>query len=285
MIINANAKLNIYLEVLAKRTDGYHDILSIMVPISICDKIYLERKGKGIELECDDPSLPQDKRNLAFQAATLYLNEANIKEGVYIRISKNIPVAAGLGGGSSDAAAVLKGLNMLYGKLSQSDLLKLAKEIGADCPFFLYEGPCLAKGIGDMLEPLPQKLVYFVLITPPVHVSTAWVYNQYNSRFGLTKSEQSSIKMLWEEGKIKALLKNDLEKVTKKYFPIIDEIKNLLSRQGAKGVLMSGSGPTVFGIFDSEQESQRAVEHIPAEIGKVFVASSLINKHWGVAKR
>ena len=285
MIINAPAKLNLYLKVIGKRSDGYHDILSIMVPITIYDEISLEKIGSGIRLECTDPSIPHDERNLAFRAASLYLNTANIKEGIHIRISKNIPVAAGLGGGSSDAAAVLKGLNILYGRLSQDEILKLAKDIGADVPFFLYKGPCLAKGRGDILEPLPKRVLHFALITPPIHVSTAWVYNQYKFKFGLTKSEQSSIKKIWEKEEIQALLENDLEKVTVRHFSIIKDIKEVLVKRGAKGVLMSGSGPTVFGVFDSEQEALAAIKNIPAKMGKVFIASSLVNKHWGVAKR
>ncbi len=275
MIIRAPAKLNLYLRLIGRREDGYHDIVSIMVPIDVYDKISLEEIGSGIRVECTDPSLPQDERNLAFQAATSYLNAAGIRKGIHIKIYKNIPIAAGLGGGSSDAAAVLKGLNMMYGRLSQDELLRLGRDIGADVPFFLYEGPCLAKGIGDILEPLPNRLLHFVLVTPPIHVSTAWVYQQYSFKFGLTKIEQSSIKKKWQDGDIDALLKNDLEKVTITHFPIIKEIKEFLIRQHAKGVLMSGSGPTVFGIFGSEEEARRVVECIPAEIGKVFIASSL----------
>lgn len=283
MIINAPAKVNLYLKVLGKRTDGYHDILSIMVPINIYDEIFFKKLDSGIRLQCTDPALPQDERNLAFKAAKLYLNKLNIRKGIYIKISKNIPVAAGLGGGSSNAAAVLKGLNILYGGLAEEELLKIAKDIGADVPFFLYRSPCLAKGIGDILDPLPEQILHFVLVTPPIHVSTAWVYGHY--KFDLTKSEQSSIKKMWEEQQIKALLKNDLEKVTIRYFPIIKDIKELLANEGAKGVLMSGSGPTVFGIFDSKERADKAAKHIHSKTGKVFVASSLINKHWGVAKR
>ena len=283
MILRAPAKLNIYLQVLKKRTDNYHEILSIMVPISIYDKIEIQKYDSGIKLECNDLSLPTDERNLAFKAASAYLNKANISDGVYIKVVKNIPIAAGLGGGSSDAAAVLRGLNLIYKKLSKEELIKLAAQLGADVPFFLQGGPCVAKGIGEILEPLPFRKLYFVVITPPINISTAWVYSQF--KLDLTKSEQSSIKDLWNKGNIEDLLRNDLEKVTIKYFPMIKEIKKLLLRTGAKGVLMSGSGPSVFGIFDSEKEANRATENIPANIGKIFVASSLNNKYWGVAKR
>lgn len=283
MIIRAPAKLNIYLQVLNKRADGYHEILSIMVPISIYDEIEIQRYSLGIKLECNESLLPTDERNLAFKAASAYLDKANIKDGVYIKIAKNIPIAAGLGGGSSDAAAVLRGLNLLYKKLSKEELTKLATYLGADVPFFLQEGPCIAKGIGEILEPLPFRELYFVVITPSIYISTAWVYAQF--KLDLTKSEQSSIKDLWSRGKIKELLRNDLEKITIKHFPMIEEIKKLLLQAGAKGVLMSGSGPSVFGIFDSEKEASRATENIPTNIGKIFVASSLNNKYWGVAKR
>ena len=284
MIIKAPAKLNLYLKVLGKRPDGYHEILSIMVPINIYDEIQIQKYNRsGIKLECNDPSLPINEKNLAFKAAKIYLSKAGVKDGIYIKLLKNIPIAAGLGGGSSDAAAVLKGLNIIYKKLSKNELIELAIELGADVPFFFQERPCIAKGIGEILEPLPPRKLYFVIVTPPIHVSTAWVYNQF--KLDLTKSEQSSIKDLWEKGEIENLLKNDLEKVTIKHFSVIKKIKELLIKIGAKGVLMSGSGPSVFGIFDSEKEAWKATKHIPIDIGKIFVASSLNNRYWGVAKR
>ncbi len=284
MIIKTPAKLNLFLEILKKRKDGYHEIRSIMIPIDLYDEIFLEKADKGVRLQCSDSSLPTDERNLAFKAASLYLKEADIKEGVYINIKKNIPISAGLGGGSSDAAAVLKGLNKIYQKFSEKELLEMARHIGADVPFFLYSIPCLAMGIGEILEPLCPRTLHFILVTPHIQVSTAWAYREYD-KLHLTKSEQSSIKKRWKKGDIKALLKNDLEKVTIRSFPVIEELKMLLLRKGAKGVLMSGSGPTVFGIFESRRDANRVVNELPADIGKLFVASSLNKKAWGVAKR
>ncbi|RLB08930.1 MAG: 4-(cytidine 5'-diphospho)-2-C-methyl-D-erythritol kinase [Deltaproteobacteria bacterium] len=284
MIIKTPAKLHLFLEILKKRKDGYHEIRSIMIPIDLYDDIFLEKADNGIRLQCSDPSLPTDERNLAFKAASLYLKEADIKEGVYINIKKRIPVSAGLGGGSSDAAAVLKGLNKIYQKFSEKELLEMARHIGADVPFFLYSAPCLAMGIGEILEPLCPHTLHFLLITPHIQVSTAWAYREYD-KLHLTKSEQSSIKKRWKKGDIKALLKNDLERVTIRSFPVIEELKILLLRKGAKGVLMSGSGPTVFGIFESRQDANRVANELPADIGKLFVASSLNKKAWGVAKR
>ncbi len=282
MILKAPAKINLFLEILGKREDGYHEIQSIMVPVSLFDEIKL-MESEDIKVECNDPSLPADDSNLAFKAAVLYLSYTGIERGVYIKIKKNIPIAAGLGGGSSDAAAVLKGLNRIYKRLSQKELFELAKKIGADVPFFLYESPCLAKGIGEILEPLPYIPFYLVLITPDIQVSTAWAYREYD-KMVLTKSEQSSIKKLWMEGKLEALLKNDLEMVTERHYPVIGDIKRLLLGRGAKGVLMSGSGPTVFGIFDSEKETEEAIKDLPVK-GKFFAVSSLNRNAWGVAKR
>lgn len=283
MIIKAPAKINLFLEVLRRREDGYHDIQTIMVPISIYDEIELERHSDVI-LECNEASLPKDEKNLALKAAILYLKNAGIKEGVYIRLKKKIPISAGLGGGSSDAAAVLKGMNIIFRQFSKAELLSLAKEIGADVPFFLYESICLAKGIGDIIEPLPERRLYFLLITPEIKVSTKWVYNEYD-KLDLTKKEQSSIKHYWEKSQIEALLKNDLERVTAQYFPVIKELKMLLIKVGAKGAVMSGSGPTVFGIFGSISDANKALKRLPANIGKLFVASSLHKEAWGVAKR
>ncbi len=285
MIIKAPAKLNLSLEILRKREDGYHEICSIMIPIDLYDEIELkEADDKEIRLQCSDSSLPADKRNLAFKAAYLYMKKAGIKEGIYIKIKKKIPIAAGLGGGNSDAAAVLKGLNEIYQRLSEEDLFELAKQIGADVPFFLYSTPCLATGIGEILEPLRPRTLHFILITPYIQVSTAWAYREYD-RLHLTKSERSSIKKYWEEGNIKALLRNDLEEVTVRSFPIINDLKRLLLEKGAKGVLMTGSGPTVFGIFESRKEAERIANELSIDIGKLFVASSLNKEAWGVAKR
>ncbi len=283
MHIYAPAKLNLYLKVIGERQDGYHEILSLMVPISLFDEIYIEKLDHGIKFDCDDSCLPKDERNLAVKAAKLYLEKTGIREGIYIQLKKNIPIAAGLGGGSSNAASILKALNRIYNKIPEEELLKLAVYIGADVPFFLKQTPCLAKGIGEILEPLPHRPISFLVITPHIHISTGWVYSQF--KLDLTKSEQSSIKNLWERGNIEAILYNDLEKVTIKHFPVISEIKDLLIKKGAKGVLMSGSGPTVFGVFESEEIAYRAKNELSTDRGKVFVVSSLSYKNWGVAKR
>ncbi len=271
-LIKAPAKLNLYLKVLRKREDGYHDILSVMVPISIYDRLYF-REDSEISLECSDPSLPTDEKNLAFKAAKLYFEKAGIKKGLHIRLEKNIPHASGLGGGSSDAASVLIYLNKIYKKFSLNELLDMAKTLGADVPFFIYGTPCIAKGIGDILEPLPYRKLHFLVITPNIKVSTAWVYERF--KLDLTKSELSSIKKMWEKGRIESLLSNDLESVTIRYFPEVGDLKEMLLKAGAKGVLMTGSGPTVFGIFESRAAAKKATEYIPTDVGKIFIASSL----------
>ncbi|MCJ7540497.1 MAG: 4-(cytidine 5'-diphospho)-2-C-methyl-D-erythritol kinase, partial [Desulfobacterales bacterium] len=182
--IKAPAKINIGLRILGRRNDGYHEIISIMVPISLFDTLYLSSAEKsGIILDCRGRgNIPADERNLAYRAAQSFQEKTGIREGLYIQLIKNIPVAAGLGGGSSDAAAMLLALNDMYNHpLRTEDLHQLTLELGADVPFFLYGRPALARGIGEILDPIENwKKYWYVTVTPPLQVSTAWVYGQLN---------------------------------------------------------------------------------------------------------
>lgn len=276
--IKTPAKLNIRLKVTGLRPDGYHDLVSVMVPIGLFDllEVVLTRRG-DIELSCRGYHVPQDENNLAYKAARSFFSKTGLAMGVFIRIIKNIPVAAGMGGGSSDAAATLLSLNQMCSMpLSMEGLHSLASELGADVPFFLYCRPSLAKGIGDILEPLAEwPEVWYVVVTPHLEISTTWVYR--NLKLKLTTGEYDYIKKHLGKSPILVppILENDLEKVTSARFPIIDTIKSLLVDAGAEGALMTGSGPSVFGVFGSLEEAEGARECIASQdVGDVFVVTN-----------
>jgi 4-diphosphocytidyl-2-C-methyl-D-erythritol kinase len=268
--IRAPAKINIRLRVVGKRKDGYHLLDTIMVPVSLYDDIEirrfkaLDRKtphvGARIEVTCDHPSVPSGEKNLVYQAARALLRKQDIDTRLRIRIRKRIPVGAGLGGGSSDAAATLVGLNRFFKLgLSNRSLKKLAMGIGADVPFFLACKPARARGIGERLTFL-QKFPRFwlVILYPGIEVSTAWVYGNYRRTLTKSSVNTSIISSLRSCKTIAAMMVNDLETVTLRRYPVIELLKEQLVRHGAAGVLMSGSGSSVFGLFESKVKAQRA---------------------------
>jgi len=271
--IKAPAKINARLKVTGRRPDGYHELVSIMVPVEIFDIIDLKVSPEaGIRISCSGRELPADESNLAFRAARDFMSYAGIRDGVSISLVKNIPIAAGLGGGSSDGAAVLLALNRMYScPLSEPELHKLALSLGADVPFFLMEAPCLATGVGEILEPIREwPDAWYIIVTPPIHVSTAWVYG--NLKLKLTTGEYDYIVKILKNGTftISGLLENDLETVTTASFPLINTLKKLLVDAGAEGAIMSGSGPSVFGVFASREKAESAkdilVSHNPGDI-------------------
>jgi len=274
--IKAPAKINVRLKVTGRRPDGYHELVSIMVPVDIFDTIDLNLSSdRQIMIGCRGREIPADETNLAYRAARDFMSCSGIKDGVSIVLSKNIPVAAGLGGGSSDGAAVLLALNHMYSNpLSEPELHSLALKLGADVPFFLMGGPCLATGIGEVLEPIPGwPESWYVIVTPLLQVSTAWVYR--NLKLQLTTGEYDYIVKTLKNDTftISGVLENDLETVTTASFPIINTLKKLLVDAGAEGAIMSGSGPSVFGVFASQEKAESAktflVSHNP---GDIFVA-------------
>jgi 4-diphosphocytidyl-2-C-methyl-D-erythritol kinase len=274
--VKAPAKINVRLKVTGRRPDGYHELVSIMVPVDIFDTIDMNLSSDGqIRIGCKGREIPADETNLAYRAARDFMSCSGIKDGVSIVLSKNIPVAAGLGGGSSDGAAVLLALNHMYSNpLSQQELHRLALKLGADVPFFLMERPCLATGVGEILEPIPEwPEAWYVIVTPHIQVSTAWVYG--NLKLQLTTGEYDYIVRTLKSDTftISRVLENDLEKVTTASFPIINTLKKLLVDAGAEGAIMSGSGPSVFGVFASQEKAESAktflVSHNP---GDIFVA-------------
>ena len=261
--LKAPAKINYLLDVIRKRPDNYHDLRMIMQRISLYDEIVISLSDlTGIRVRCGKDGVPDGTGNIAWKAADMILTRAGKKPGIDITIQKNIPVAAGLGGGSSDAASVLMGLNALLELgLSNPELMDMGLRLGADVPFFIFKKTALAEGIGERLtsvDGLPR--VWLVLVNPNIYVSTAWVYKslQLTKEKDLDKLPKFSNRI----DDICTLLSYDLEEVTSGSFPLIREIKGRLLEKGARGALMSGSGPTVFGVFESEEKARHCHSEI-----------------------
>jgi len=264
--LSAAAKLNLHLSVIGRRPDGYHLLNMIMIKLSLADQINLiRRNGHGINLTIQGADLPRGRDNLIVKAAEDFYKATGIEPGVEISLVKNIPVAAGLGGGSSDAAAMLKGLNELHGSLlNQDELFKLGLALGADVPFFLFSGStALVEGIGERISPGPDlPTSHFLLVNPGWPLATAWVYN--NFKLELTIKPKKLIPSSLNESSftINRVLHNDLESVVLPQYPEVEKIKSLLVAEGASGALMSGSGPTVFGVFNRKHDAEQARERM-----------------------
>lgn len=282
--LQAPAKVNLYLRVVGKRTDGYHLLDTLMVPVSLYDEVVIEQvRGarKPLTVTCDNPAVPGGRRNIAYRAARLLLAKAEVRGGVRIHIRKRIPVGAGLGGGSTDAAAVLIGLNRLLRLgLNQGQLMRLAAGLGADVPFFILGVPARARGIGDRLTPLPRlRRFWVVILYPGFSVSTRWVYRRLKSNL-TRRGENTSITVPLNNANKAAdlapYLVNDLEEVTVGRYPRLALLKEKLVRVGAVGALMSGSGSSVFGIFRSERGAREALRRLRGEKGlRAYLAYSL----------
>lgn len=263
--LKSPAKINLNLEVLRKREDGYHEIQTVLQKISLYDILNFSlENGDGIFIETDHPSLPRGKDNLVYKAARSIFNRFGFHGGVRIRIEKRIPIGSGLGGGSSNAASTLKALNKLLGLgLSNEILMEIGSEIGADVPFFLFEGPAIGLGIGDRLKKIEIPQLWYILIYPNFEISTRWAYKN----FLLTKRQfhlklHTFFKNIYD---VSSILKNDLEKVVSKRYPEIEMMKKALLEAGALGASMTGSGPTVFGIFENEWKTKEAFKRLKLE--------------------
>lgn len=277
MKIRAPAKINLTLRVVGRRADGYHLLDTILVPVSLYDELDLRkvRIGRGknlpelIQIRCDHPAVPQDETNLVYRAAALIMRCSRKPEPVLIRLKKNIPVGAGLGGGSSDAAATLIGLNRLLDlRLSTARLEKLALRLGADVPFFVRGKPARARGIGEKLRPVPKlPRLWAVILYPGFPVSTAGIYRRLGEKLTKTIVNTSIAASPKTFDELTRRLVNDLEVVTLKGYPKIAELKRKLLRGGAPGVLMSGSGSSVFGIFASRKAALSVFRRVRQEEG------------------
>ena len=265
MYIQTPAKINLYLDVIGRRTDGYHDIETIFHSIGLYDEIYLrKRTDSQIIVYCEHPQVPSGPRNLAYRAAKLLLDNTPDLNGVEITILKRIPVASGLGGGSADAAAVLCGLNILFDLgLTQTDLMKLGVHLGADVPFCILGGAAFGEGIGEILTPLPPlEGGWMLLANPGFEISTAWVYQQIDLSLTPPKKNVTILTRYLRSGELFSVgrhLYNGLEVPVLSKYPTIADIKTKLdSFPGSCGVLMSGSGATVFSFMQSQSQANLA---------------------------
>ena len=283
--LKAPAKINLFLKVMKRRPDGYHEIISLMQKVELFDILHLSREGDTISLSCPGSGLPEDRENLVYRAAQAFFAATGMMKGVKIVLEKNIPVAAGLGGGSSDAAAVIRGLNTLLGTgLNQERLANIAHPLGADVSFFIHDcSGAIASGIGDILQKVePLEVTWLLLVNPGFGLSTKWVYENFPLTSDsdpyilarVRKIRENPLDMdpgLFEE------LGNDLEVVSINRFPEIGDIKNELKQSGAAVSLMSGSGPTVFGLFPREEDAQRSFLQLGKKYGNnVFLVRPYI---------
>jgi 4-diphosphocytidyl-2-C-methyl-D-erythritol kinase len=270
------AKINLCLSVLGKRPDGYHDVEMLMQMVGLYDQITVTLAAEqGIMVTCDNSTVPTGEKNIAWKAALELLRVAESKSGLSIEIKKRIPVAAGLGGGSSNAAAVMAAVNrLLNAGLDQKQLAEMGARIGMDVPFFFYGPTALARGRGEILSPLPPiPQCWVLLINPGFETSTAWVYNNVNLR--LTKKVDCNKIARLKVRNIAQELHNDLEAVTTVAHPEIGRIKDALLAHNALGVSMSGSGPTVFGIFETEKACRTAADALSPEGWRIYPAETL----------
>lgn len=274
LYVKAPAKINLTLDVLHKRPDNYHEIEMIMTTVDLADRIGLKATQSGIHIESADRFVPSDSRNLAYQAAQLLKDTYGIKSGVIISLDKKIPVAAGLAGGSSDAAATLKGLNQLWQLgLSLDELAELGAKIGSDVSFCVYGGTALAKGRGEIIQELPAPPnCWVILAKPTIGVSTADVYGAFDVKKAEHPNTQQMIKALAANDyqEMCANLGNALESVTLNMYPEVAQIKEQMKKFGADAVLMSGSGPTVFGLVQQEARIPRIYNGLRGFCAEVY---------------
>jgi 4-diphosphocytidyl-2-C-methyl-D-erythritol kinase len=268
--LRSPAKINLCLSVLGRRPDGYHDVEMLMQMVGLFDEVTVSLGGPGISVSCDSHAVPSGRENIAWKAALEMLRISGKEVGLAITIKKNIPVAAGLGGGSGNAAAVLAALNRLLGiGLDRERLAEIGARIGMDVPFFFFGPTALAQGRGEILTeltPLPQ--IPILLINPGIEISTAWVYKKLNLR--LTKKGDCTKIARLNIRNIASGLHNDLEQVTSAVHPVINRIKDALLDRGAVGALMSGSGPTVFGIFETQVACRAAADSLSPEGWRLY---------------
>ncbi len=273
--LRAPAKINLCLSVLGKRPDGYHEVEMLMQAVGLYDEVTVRLSDRGISVRCDSDAIPGGEGNIAYRAAREMQDLSGRTPGIAIEIKKNIPVAAGLGGGSSDAAAVLVACNRLLGTgLTRERLAEIGTRLGMDVPFFLYGPTALARGRGEVLTTVPSPPKFWVLlVNPGFETPTAWVYK--NLSFGLTKKGDCTNIAGLKVSQIAGSLHNDLETVTASAHREIGEMERALLDAGALGVLMSGSGPTVFGIFEAETACREAVGKLQTKGWRLYPAEIL----------
>ncbi|ACM60636.1 4-diphosphocytidyl-2-C-methyl-D-erythritol kinase [Caldicellulosiruptor bescii] len=280
MKLKAYAKINLALDVLSKREDGYHEIRTIMQTVDLYDIINIEKiEEDNIIVTTSSENIPTDNKNHAYIAASLLKERFGVKQGVRIHIEKNIPVSAGLAGGSTDAAAVLKGLNEIFElNLSEQQLMEIGREIGADVPFCLVGGTALCEGIGEKVIKLKSAPQMNILIAKPeVYVSTQAVYEALDlSKIKKRPNIEAMISAI-EEGNVKEIAKNlcnVLEVVTVNQYPVINRVKDIMRNNNALGTVMTGSGPAVFGIFGNKYNALKAAERLKVFIKEIILTTT-----------
>jgi 4-diphosphocytidyl-2-C-methyl-D-erythritol kinase len=284
LLVKAPAKINLSLDVLHKRPDGYHEVKMVMTTIDLADRIELiPRADDAIQIISQNRFVPDDHRNLAYQAAKLLKETFSIKQGVAISITKHIPVAAGLAGGSSDAAATLRGLNKLWNLgLTLDELAELGAQIGSDVSFCVYGGTAIATGRGEKITPIPSPPpCWVVLAKPSIGVSTAEVYRNLKVKEVVHPDVDAMVEAIGRQDyfAICQLVGNVLEEVTLKMHPEVAHIKEQMRRFGADAALMSGSGPTVFGLVQHDSRMQRIYNGLRGFCEQVFAVRLLGERH------
>lgn len=267
IIRKAYAKINLGLDVIRRRPDGYHEVKMIMQTVGIYDVLTFRKSKGGISISLDKEELPAGRENLIYKAADLIMKEYGIREGVSVFLEKNIPIAAGMAGGSTDAAAVFHGMNELFDlSMNLEDMKKLGVKIGADVPYCILGGTALAEGIGEILTPLPAPPAAYLLIAKPdINVSTKFVYENLHADTLKYHPDIDGMAAALKQGELKGVtdrMGNVLETVTVREYPVISRIKEEMQKGGAENSLMSGSGPTVFGIYKEKERAEEVLEEI-----------------------
>ena len=282
--LKAYGKINLGLDVLGKRDDGYHDLDMIMQSVDLFDEITITKNNSGeITVKTSTEKIPNDESNLAYKAAKLLLEEFDIKKGVEIEIEKNIPISGGMAGGSTDCAAVLKGINKLFKlQLPEEKLMARGVRLGADVPFCIIGNTARAEGIGEILTPIKNRMKgYIVLAKPPISVSTGFVYGRIDKVKVKHKPDTGAMIVALENNDLQALadsICNVLEEVTIPDYPVVQEIKDMMKEDGALNAMMTGSGPTVFGLFDDKEKAIAAIDHLTeADILEQLYLAKFVN--------
>ncbi len=276
------AKINLTLEVLGKRPDGYHEIRSIMQPVDLFDEVRIDiLDGTGITIETKGPKIPRGNRNLAWKAADIFIIESGLKAKVNVFVKKAIPAGAGLGGGSSNAASVLVGLNKLTGKLSEQDLNYISSKIGADVAFFINCRSAVAQGIGETITTIRDlPLFHYILVNPGFEVSTRDTYEQWDKLPPGAKKPDNIEETITLFRKGQFPLRNDLEQAAIDLYPEIKALKELLRNLGIEGASMTGSGPTVFAVFKEETQALDVYNYLKSSTKyKVFCVKGISGWH------
>lgn len=284
--LKAYGKINLGLDVVRRREDGYHEVRMIMQTVGIFDRLELTEEAEpGIRVSTNLSFLPCDENNLVYKAAKLLMDEFNVKKGLSISLEKHIPVAAGMAGGSSDAAAAMVGVNKLFELgLTQQQLMERGVKIGADVPYCIMRGTALSEGIGEVLTPLPDMVNCPIIIAKPaISVSTKFVYENLKANELEAHPDIDGMIAAIKAGDLRGVsdrLENVLETVTTVHYPVINEIKDFLKERGALNALMSGSGPTVFALFDDKKTAEKAFEELKnTELAKQVFLTEM--KNWG----